>query len=276
MRISLNIKKKHLYFFAIFLLLIIAGISFASTYDNSPSHDTLWTKMIKGKGVNEITVGDNLKFESGKGITLGGIFKNSWSDNVLMSQPVLFGPGDAITHISFKNIDLKQHRSYEITLIGSLVSTDKDNQLCNIVLRPNGVSDSKYYINRVRRLTSSTTSSVVISNPSDGAGILIGSNGQDGIGSYDPEGEKDLSTNFGYIISKFNYGSITAPGYANGNYEYIAGYIGNGLTKDNKYEFTDVSAIWGQDKYTYLASLDIYVIGKGCEFRGDLYINKLS
>lgn len=78
MKFTFNIEKKHLVILIIFIAVIGIGIVIASTYpspDNPPSHDTLWTKEIKGKNVEIIQVYDNLNLVPGK-ISLNGI--NIW------------------------------------------------------------------------------------------------------------------------------------------------------------------------------------------------------
>ncbi len=66
MKISINIEKKHLIFFVIFLIVAGIGISIATTYDNSQSHTTLWTTEIKGKNVAAVSVRDDLTLDAGK------------------------------------------------------------------------------------------------------------------------------------------------------------------------------------------------------------------
>ena len=70
---------------------VAAGIAIASTWDNSQSHNTLWTSVIKGKNVNDILVYDNIKMNAGKAIytdqllaaTTGG--QITVLDNVIIS-----------------------------------------------------------------------------------------------------------------------------------------------------------------------------------------------
>lgn len=64
MKIILNIEKKHLYFLLLFLVFLGIGIVIASTWDNSQSHDTLWTTSIRGKNINAINVYDDLKLNN--------------------------------------------------------------------------------------------------------------------------------------------------------------------------------------------------------------------
>ena len=78
MKLVLNIQKKHLTIFMVFVLIIIATITIATNWDTSPSHDTLWTMAIKGKNVDSITVYDDLVISSGKGISLGGVRMTNW------------------------------------------------------------------------------------------------------------------------------------------------------------------------------------------------------
>lgn len=80
MKITFNIKKKHLYILTIILVIFGIGIVISTPYpDTNPqSHDELWTKIIYGKNVDNIQIRDNLILAPGKGISLNGVLKTSW------------------------------------------------------------------------------------------------------------------------------------------------------------------------------------------------------
>ncbi len=81
MKLVLNIQKKHLAFFMVFVLIIIATVTIAANwgaFGSPPSHDALWTKAIYGKDVDSIPVYDDLVISSGKGISLGGVRMTNW------------------------------------------------------------------------------------------------------------------------------------------------------------------------------------------------------
>lgn len=63
MKLELNIEKKHLVFFGVFLLLVLGGYVVADGWDSSkPFHETLFVDILTSKtDVNPVQVNDNLK-----------------------------------------------------------------------------------------------------------------------------------------------------------------------------------------------------------------------
>ena len=98
MKIVIKIEKKHLYFLALFLLIVGVGIAIASTWDNSQSHDTLWTTAIKGKNVPTINVYDSLSLQPGQSLCLNGVCKSAWP-TVSGAAPISIYTYDASTSI---------------------------------------------------------------------------------------------------------------------------------------------------------------------------------
>ncbi len=84
MKIVIKIEKKHLYFLALFLLIVGVGIAIASTWDNSQSHDTLWTTAIKGKNTPTINVYDDLRLTTGKSLCLNEVCYSVWPSSSLL------------------------------------------------------------------------------------------------------------------------------------------------------------------------------------------------
>ncbi len=83
MRITFNIEKKYFYLLILFLLILGVGVTIASTWDNSQSHNTLWTTAIKGKNVNSIIVSDDLSLATGKSLCLNGVCNSAWPSSSL-------------------------------------------------------------------------------------------------------------------------------------------------------------------------------------------------
>ena len=65
MRININIEKKHLIFFSIFLIIIGSSFVIAEWGPSKPFHETLYTNVIEAKSGNIIQVMNNLKFMDG-------------------------------------------------------------------------------------------------------------------------------------------------------------------------------------------------------------------
>ena len=105
MKITFNIEKKHLMVLMIIIGVVVAGIAIASTWDNSQSHDTLWTRYIKGRNSNDVTFYDDIKMSTGKAVrtdsltaaTTGGPI--TVLDNVIISGKGL-GVGGIVTGTS--------------------------------------------------------------------------------------------------------------------------------------------------------------------------------
>jgi|SRR3989344_1641669 len=68
MKIIINFEKKHLYLLLALLIItgatfVLAGMNEWASAGSPPSHDTLWTRYIKGRDVDTITVYDSLNVE---------------------------------------------------------------------------------------------------------------------------------------------------------------------------------------------------------------------
>jgi len=64
MKISLNIEKRHLVFFGLFLVLVLSGYVIATGFAQGKAfHEILFTDIIKGKSGGVVEIGDSLKIK---------------------------------------------------------------------------------------------------------------------------------------------------------------------------------------------------------------------
>jgi len=80
MKIEINIEKKHLIFFGIFLLLVVGGYAVAQgTYNPNVFHESLLVDFIKSKSAGPVTIEDNLMLSGthGPGSVVDG-YAISW------------------------------------------------------------------------------------------------------------------------------------------------------------------------------------------------------
>ncbi len=76
MKIEINIRKNYVYFLVI---LLSFSLVVGSAWNNFPSHDELWVKEIFAKDQREVSIKDNLKFDSGKDLKIKDLQGNEKS-----------------------------------------------------------------------------------------------------------------------------------------------------------------------------------------------------
>lgn len=98
MELKINIEKKHLIVFGVFVLLVVGGYAIADNWDSSkPFHETLFTDFITSKSEGPVKIGDggvNLTIASwpGQPGTLSFILPDSYSGSSTYGKISFYGP----------------------------------------------------------------------------------------------------------------------------------------------------------------------------------------